>query len=934
MNFKKLFAGIMATAVMFPALLFGLPIESVADSFILISESNFTDENFREYVKQFDTNGDNKLSEAERNAVKSINVSNENHKISWGAGAGTVVLDSDAKEIKNISGIEFFTEIESLNISCNPNLTKVNLYNNTKLKKIVAHNTGLEIFSETRLTSLTDLRIWNTNIDYLYLPNSTELKYLDISFTELIYLDITKSPLLCSLVNNTEPSTLAWNGKDYLQYSSSGITLNTNKGAIIVSEISSSPDGCSLLAKWHNLFGFDDNSLRIIDGNTVEFYEAYNVRIAISDVVIPDGKSITAVINWDGKIKNIDITKNTDYITIDRNLMDEMAPDELYHSYLIGHFDITIKTNSGSVLYDFDIEAYDRNSFGIKLADCYMDSRDYYFDTDSIKVYIPADVRDKVSSYRVFKNSWVIQYASPVISGNYDGGEYLTIKFPEDELINGNIKYNGYHTVFLFDSTGFILTKLYPFAINTAQDYFHLSDSAIDNAVIDENGVYHMNDVSSIPILNILGYDYYTLKLYRNDSLIGFLNNNEPYISDFDYGTDACKEKYDLNYAKYNDYLFPGTYRLEVWLTKFNLKLDDITFDISVSDFDSSTAEPDLEIIPEPDYPNNTTPTPTPGNTPTSTPTNAPTSSPATTPVPSGTPSTTPGTNNSGSQNGSGNSNGGNNNVSPTNTPGSSSQTPTPVIPTAAPTKAPELSIGDFVKRCYNVALGREPDDGGFNYWVNNLNNGSACGAQVGYGFIFSQEYINKNRTNEEFVTDLYNMYFGRTPDSEGFKYWVDKLNAGEDRENIFAGFANSLEFYNLCTKYGVVQGIFIVGVPNDIQGGINCFVARMYSVCLNRLPDMEGQGGWVLKLYNGEVTGTSLSYGFVFSPEFIGNNPSNGEFVAYMYRAFFGREPDQEGFNSWVDVLNNGGSYQDVFNGFTGSLEFFNLCNSYGINP
>ncbi|MCQ2534884.1 MAG: DUF4214 domain-containing protein [Clostridia bacterium] len=277
--------------------------------------------------------------------------------------------------------------------------------------------------------------------------------------------------------------------------------------------------------------------------------------------------------------------------------------------------------------------------------------------------------------------------------------------------------------------------------------------------------------------------------------------------------------------------------------------------------------------------------------------------------------------------------------VVPTGTPGNTPANPgnTTSVPTATPTNMPEtpaLGVGDFVNRCYKVALGRDADELGYNYWVDSLNSGKACGAQVGYGFIFSEEYANKNRSNEDYVKDLYSMYFDREPDQEGFNYWLNMLNNGKSRENVFAGFANSLEFYNLCTSYGVTQGIYLEGVPNSQQGGINCFVARLYKVCFNRLPDMGGQSGWVLKLYNGDITGTECSYGFIFSPEFIGQNPTNEEFVGYMYEAFFGRSPDSEGFGAWVDILNNGGSYNDVFNGFTGSQEFFNLCNEYGINP
>ena len=274
-----------------------------------------------------------------------------------------------------------------------------------------------------------------------------------------------------------------------------------------------------------------------------------------------------------------------------------------------------------------------------------------------------------------------------------------------------------------------------------------------------------------------------------------------------------------------------------------------------------------------------------------------------------------------------------------TGTPSLPPVPPTPIptvgpIPTVVPTVVPAQSVGSFVDRCYSVALGRDADEGGYNYWLDALNNGEICGAQAGYGFIFSGEYANKETTNDEFVTDLYSMYFGRTPDEGGFNYWVGLLNSGASREEIFAGFANSTEFDNLCSDYGVVTGAYLVGVPNDQQGGVNAFVARLYNICLTRKPDMAGQSGWAEKLIAGEVTGTTCSYGFVFSPEFIGKEPSNEEFVACMYRAFFGREPDMEGFTAWVQNLIDGASYEDVFDGFSGSAEFANLCASYGINP
>lgn len=242
-------------------------------------------------------------------------------------------------------------------------------------------------------------------------------------------------------------------------------------------------------------------------------------------------------------------------------------------------------------------------------------------------------------------------------------------------------------------------------------------------------------------------------------------------------------------------------------------------------------------------------------------------------------------------------------------------------------------NVGSFINRCYSIVLGRDADDAGYNSWVDSLINGKTCGAQIGYGFIFSEEYTSRNTTDEEYINDLYTLHFGREADEAGFAYWKELLESGTSREEIFAGFANSNEFYNLCGDYGVVAGTYIVGIPYEQQGGVNSFVARLYKVCLNRLPDQAGQAVWVQKLIHREETGASCAYGFIFSQEYTNRNLDNTEFVKNMYKALFGREADEAGLNYWVEQLNAGiATREAVFTGFTGSEEFTNLCSSYGI--
>ena len=91
---------------------------------------------------------------------------------------------------------------------------------------------------------------------------------------------------------------------------------------------------------------------------------------------------------------------------------------------------------------------------------------------------------------------------------------------------------------------------------------------------------------------------------------------------------------------------------------------------------------------------------------------------------------------------------------------------------------------------------------------------------------------------------------------------------------------------------------------------------------------------GWAETLLNGSLTGSDVASSFIFSDEFINRYTTNEDFVTILYRAFFNREPDSAGYSGWLNMLYDGTSRSDVLDGFTGSQEFNNLCDNYGITP
>ena len=260
-------------------------------------------------------------------------------------------------------------------------------------------------------------------------------------------------------------------------------------------------------------------------------------------------------------------------------------------------------------------------------------------------------------------------------------------------------------------------------------------------------------------------------------------------------------------------------------------------------------------------------------------------------------------------------------------------------VPTSMPTPVPSTSTEvdgarSFVERLYTVALGRTADENGLNNWVEALHNGTT-GSEAAKGFLFSEEFLNKPISNDEFVRILYRTFFDRVADEGGLNGWVSALNSGEiTKQEVIQGFIDSSEWSNVCLNYGIVSGgngtPTIEVAPND---KIVAFATRMYTTCLKRTPDENGLMAWARQLANLRDTGTNAAHGFFFSEEMNNSGISNEEFVTRLYLTFMDRQPDSAGYNAWVGQLNSGeATREEVFQGFAQSNEFGRICSNYGI--
>ena len=254
-------------------------------------------------------------------------------------------------------------------------------------------------------------------------------------------------------------------------------------------------------------------------------------------------------------------------------------------------------------------------------------------------------------------------------------------------------------------------------------------------------------------------------------------------------------------------------------------------------------------------------------------------------------------------------------------------------IPVISYTPTNETGVAGFVERLYSVALGRQSDPVGKQDWIDAITLRGETGASCARGFLYSNEFLSKQVTNEVFVAVLYRTFFDREPDQAGFDAWVNLLNNGTTKEEVIEGFINSTEWANLCLRYGIRSGGS--GVPSvEIQPNQQTieFATRLYTTCLRRNADQNGLMAWARQLANQRDTGTGAARGFFFSSEFTNQNVSNRDFVRRLYLTFMDREPDESGYNAWVTQLDSGVSREEVFNGFALSPEFSRICADYGI--
>lgn len=155
--------------------------DPVDSEVVEINDTNFPDPDFLQYVKDNidteDTTGqkDGKLSQAERDAVTEISITNTN--------------------CTDLTGIAYFANLKIL--YCNDNkLTGLDMSGNPALEQLLCYENKLESLNVTKNKNLSTLKCQHNRLNELNLKDNEKLTELNCSYNQLTTLDVSKNAKL------------------------------------------------------------------------------------------------------------------------------------------------------------------------------------------------------------------------------------------------------------------------------------------------------------------------------------------------------------------------------------------------------------------------------------------------------------------------------------------------------------------------------------------------------------------------------------------------------------------------------------------------------------------------------------------------------------------------------------------------------------------
>jgi len=244
-----------------------------------------------------------------------------------------------------------------------------------------------------------------------------------------------------------------------------------------------------------------------------------------------------------------------------------------------------------------------------------------------------------------------------------------------------------------------------------------------------------------------------------------------------------------------------------------------------------------------------------------------------------------------------------------------------------------------FVRQQYLDFLFREPDAGGFNGWLNILNNcqpnqgglGSDPNCdrvQVSSGFFRSTEFGERGYWSYRY----YHAALARRPQFAEFVPDMRRLGGfltADQQEAARAAFV--ADFMQKPEFQAIYAGLTDAGHAAQFIAKLEEKAEVTLPATTTTLPGQPPQYGrqeLINKMASGEFTAAQTLRAFI-EQKVVFDRFFFRAFVAMQYFGYLLRDPDDAGYNDWVDVLTNGrppiqpGDFRHLIFGFVWSVEY-----------
>lgn len=230
-------------------------------------------------------------------------------------------------------------------------------------------------------------------------------------------------------------------------------------------------------------------------------------------------------------------------------------------------------------------------------------------------------------------------------------------------------------------------------------------------------------------------------------------------------------------------------------------------------------------------------------------------------------------------------------------------------------------NAGNFVRQQYRDFLDRDPDQGGLDYWtarITECGNDQLCIHQrridTSAAFFVEAEF---QRTGS-FVYRLYKGGLARRPAFVEFTndraQVIEGPNLEQTKQALTLAFVQRQEFL---TKYASqnTATAFVDAVIASIQQNSGVSLTGIRSVMLSEY----STGGTDLNLSRARALRVAIDHSLFTTTEY---NPS---FVLMQYFGYLRRNPDQGGYDFWLNILNNRepNNYRSMVCAFLTSAEY-----------